>query len=206
MSNPTAVPTVFHFHEAPVRTVTDAQGNPKWVVKDVCDILGVVNSRDALARVPENHKGVDPIDTPGGVQMMNVVDEPGLYRLILRSDKPQAEPFMEWVTAEVLPAIRKTGGYGHSVPPDSMVIAREEHIGNLLQINQLQRQNILMLQEKLEAAQNKIKPRKNFTPEEDALVLELRAQGLSYREIGLRVGRQPQSVKSCLRRLGEAQS
>lgn len=114
-SNPTtAVPTVFQFQDHPVREVTDEQGNPWFVAKDVCDILGLENVTNALARVPENHKGVNQINTLGGTQQMSIVDEPGLYRLILRSNKPEAEPFMEFVTAEVLPAIRRTGGYTQS--------------------------------------------------------------------------------------------
>ncbi len=101
----------FYFQEKEVRAITIGD-EPWFVARDVCAILGLDNVTNAIARVPENHKGVNPINTPGGIQQMITVDEPGLYRLILRSDKPQAEPFMEWVTEEVLPTIRKTGSYG----------------------------------------------------------------------------------------------
>lgn len=108
MSESAVVPFNFQSHE--VRTV-DIGGEPWFVAKDVCGVLGLDNTTKALLKIPGGHKGVNPIQTLGGIQKMNVIDESGLYRLILRSDKPQAEPFMEWVTSEVLPAIRKTGQY-----------------------------------------------------------------------------------------------
>ena len=121
------VPFRFESHE--VRTVT-IDNEPWFVAKDVCKVLCLENVTKALLKVPENHKGVNPIQSPGGTQKMNVVDEPGLYRLILRSDKPQAEPFMEWVTAEVLPSIRKTGAYRQpgaaSGKPESLLIVTRE--------------------------------------------------------------------------------
>ncbi len=107
-SPPSVVP--FCFNDRLIRTVS-IDDSPWFVSKDVCDCLGISNSRQALSKIPENHKGVYSTDTLGGVQRMNIVDEPGLYRLIIRSDKPEAEPFMEWVTAEVLPTIRRTGAY-----------------------------------------------------------------------------------------------
>lgn len=101
----------FNYNQKEVRVVTDEAGNPWWVAKDVCDILGLKNTADSLSKIPEKHKGIDSIYTLGGAQKVNIIDETGLYRLILRCDKPQAEPFMEWVTSEVLPTIRKTGQY-----------------------------------------------------------------------------------------------
>ncbi len=81
------------------------------VAKDATDILGYQSAKDGLRSVPDKHKGRRSVPTLGGTQEMLCVDESGLYRLILRSDKPEAEPFMEWVTSEVLPSIRKTGQY-----------------------------------------------------------------------------------------------
>jgi prophage antirepressor-like protein len=113
MNNPTSTltPTVFHFQDQPIREISDTKGEPWFCAKDVCDILGLDNVSMAMAKIPEIHKGVNRIDTPSGIQQMHTVDEPGLYRLVLRCNKPQAEPFMEFVTAEVLPAIRQHGGY-----------------------------------------------------------------------------------------------
>lgn len=107
----TAYPAVpYYFQSEEVRTISI--GNSPWfVARDICNILSLSNISMALERIPDTHKGINQIDTLGGVQQMAIVSEPGLYRLIIRSDKPQAEPFMEWITGEVLPAIRKTGQY-----------------------------------------------------------------------------------------------
>ena len=105
------VPTVFTFQDHEIREITDANGDPWFIAKDVCDVLGLDHITNALAKVPEHHLTVIRLQSGGQIREMKAVDEPGLYRLVLRSDKPQAEQFMEWVTAEVLPSIRKTGGY-----------------------------------------------------------------------------------------------
>ena len=86
-------------------------GEPWFVARDVCDALLIANSRDALAALDEDEKGVGSTDTPGGVQQVAIVNEAGLYGLILRSRKREAKEFRRWVTHEVLPALRKTGQY-----------------------------------------------------------------------------------------------
>lgn len=101
---------VFSYNGAQVRTV-EQNGEPWWVLKDVCDILGLSNSRMVVDRLDEDEKGVSQIDTLGGAQEMTIISESGLYNVILRSDKPEAKPFRKWVTAEVLPTIRRSGGY-----------------------------------------------------------------------------------------------
>lgn len=101
---------VFHYCGNTVRTV-ERNGDPWFVLKDVCVVLGIGNSRMVSDRLDDDEKGVSQIDTPGGVQNMSIISESGLYNVILRSDKPEAKPFRKWVTAEVIPTIRKTGGY-----------------------------------------------------------------------------------------------
>ena len=86
-------------------------GEPWFVAKDVCTALGVANSRDALARLDDDEKGVGLTDTLGGAQEMTIINEPGLYTLVLSSRKPEARAFKRWITHEVIPAIRRTGGY-----------------------------------------------------------------------------------------------
>lgn len=108
MSNLAVVP--FQFQSTTVRTVIK-DGEPWFVAKDVCDVLEIGNSRDVVAALDEDEKGVDNIDTLGGKQNLNVVNESGLYALIFKSRKPEAKTFRKWVTSEVLPAIRKTGKY-----------------------------------------------------------------------------------------------
>ena len=94
-----------------VRAVRGDDGEPMFVAKDVCAALEVKNSRDALARLDEDEKGVVLTDTPGGEQQMQAVNEAGLYVLVLSSRKPEAKAFKRWVTHEVLPALRRDGGY-----------------------------------------------------------------------------------------------
>ncbi len=84
---------------------------PEWVAKDVCEILGIQNHRDTIKDLPDNYKGVVITDTPGGKQELLSVTEPGLYRLIFASRKPEAEKFRAWVFEVVLPTIRKYGRY-----------------------------------------------------------------------------------------------
>ena len=105
---------VFNYGEIPVRTVL-LGGEPWWVLADVCRLLEIKNSRDTVNRLDADEKGVGQIDTPGGNQRMTIINEPGLYSVILRSDKPEAKAFKRWITHEVIPAIRKTGAYGVTV-------------------------------------------------------------------------------------------
>ena len=103
------MPVAFEGHQ--VRIITDEQGIAWFNAADVCAALGVANSRDALTRLDDDERGVISTDTPYGKQLMNAVNEPGLYSLILGSRKPEARRFKRWVTHEVLPAIRRTGSY-----------------------------------------------------------------------------------------------
>lgn len=94
-----------------VRSVT-VNGEPYFVAKDVTGILGYSNSRKAIAdHVDEEDKGVTKCDTLGGTQELTIINESGLYSLILSSKMPSAKRFKRWVTSEVLPAIRRHGLY-----------------------------------------------------------------------------------------------
>jgi prophage antirepressor-like protein len=99
----------FHFEGSQVRIVTDDDGSPWFVAQDVCGVLGV--STDQTRRLDEDEKGLRLIQTPSSAQQMVVVNEPGLYSLVLGSRKPSAKAFKRWIRHEVLPAIRKTGSY-----------------------------------------------------------------------------------------------
>ena len=103
-------PRFYNFDSTAVRVVGTAQ-EPWFVAHDVCAALGISNSRQALASLEDDEKGVSITDTLGGPQELATVNESGLYALIFRSRKPQARLFRKWVTSEVLPAIRKTGTY-----------------------------------------------------------------------------------------------
>lgn len=86
-------------------------GEPWFVAADVCDALGVGDTSQAASRLDDDERGTCTIRTPGGQQEMTIINESGLYSLILTSRKPEAKKFKKWVTSEVLPAIRKTGRY-----------------------------------------------------------------------------------------------
>lgn len=94
-----------------LRVVQDEQGEPWFVAKDVCDALGLGRQHDSTRYLDDDEKGEGLVNTSSGVQTMVTVNEPGLYRLILKSRKPEAKAFQRWVTHEVLPAIRRDGGY-----------------------------------------------------------------------------------------------
>lgn len=87
------------------------QGNPCFWSKDVVDILKLANPRSSMALLDEDEKGVHIMDTPGGKQNVNYVTEAGLYTLVLKSRRPEAKLFRRWITHEVIPSIRQTGGY-----------------------------------------------------------------------------------------------
>lgn len=102
---------IFEYKQNPVRMI-ERDGEPWWVLKDVCEALGIHGNRNVAARLDEDEKGVHKTDSLGGEQEMTIINEPGLYSVILRSNKPEAKAFKRWLTHEVLPQIRRTGGYG----------------------------------------------------------------------------------------------
>ena len=108
-----------------VRSVVK-DGEPWFVAVDVCKALEIKNNRDALGRLDDDEKGVVSTDTLGGEQEVGVVNESGLYTLVLGSRKSEAKAFKRWITHDVIPAIRKTGGYiqGEESMSDDDLIAR----------------------------------------------------------------------------------
>lgn len=92
-----------------VRALRGEDGEPLFVARDVTDALGL--DRTATRRLDEDEKGVHSTHAPGGNQQVLLVTEPGFYKLVLQSRKPEAKAFQRWVTHEVLPALRRDGGY-----------------------------------------------------------------------------------------------
>lgn len=102
---------IFNYNENTVRT-TEIDGEPWFVLKDVCEVLGLGTPARVAERLEEDEVSLTHItDSIGRKQEMTIINESGLYNVILRSDKPEAKPFRKWVTSEVLPSIRKHGGY-----------------------------------------------------------------------------------------------
>lgn len=113
----------FNFEDHPVRVVKDAQDKAPWfVAADVCRVLAITKPENTYKRLDDDEKGTRIVGTPGGNQNMTVVNEFGLYSLILTSRKPEAKRFKRWVTHEVLPAIRRTGRYEEPAKPASIQI------------------------------------------------------------------------------------
>lgn len=103
---------VFNFAGANLTVILDSGGNPWWIGNEVCEVLGIANPRDAVSNLDDDEKdAVGITDTIGRVQNGSIINESGLYSLIFKSRKPHAKTFKKWVTSEVLPQIRKTGGY-----------------------------------------------------------------------------------------------
>lgn len=104
---------IFNYQNNEVRTV-DLNGEPWFVLKDVCNTLNISNQRDVQERLDPDEVGRFDLPHPQNPEKtieMVCVNESGLYHVILRSDKQEAKPFRKWVTSEVLPSIRKNGGY-----------------------------------------------------------------------------------------------
>ena len=177
-----------------VRVVIDKHGNPGCVGKDVCDVLGLDNVRRALDRLDGNEFTTSKvIDSIGREQETYVVNESGLYSLIMTSRKPEAKAFKKWVTSEVLPTIRKTGSYGHNsqqqfdphnLDPDAML----EALINDQQLRKQEKAKLLELQEekaklevRLEAQTPKINAYKRLEASEGSVCIQDAAEYDTYR-------------------------
>lgn len=110
--------------------VTEIEGEPWWVLSDVCKVLELSNPSMIANRLDDDekqHLEFNPnFDLGLGHNGATIISEPGLYKVVLRSNKPKAEPFMRWITHEVVPSIRKHGGYiaGQETMTDDELIAR----------------------------------------------------------------------------------
>ena len=114
----------FDFKGYKVRTLTFETGQTWWVLKDVCEVLGIRNATDVAKRLDRDE--VTRFNLGGLSGQANIVNETGLYRIVLRSDKPEAKEFQRWVTHDVLPSIRVHGGYmlgQEHMTPEQMALA-----------------------------------------------------------------------------------
>jgi prophage antirepressor-like protein len=164
-----------------VRTL-ERDGEPWFVHNDVCNILGIQNSRDVWTKqLDEDEKGVEKIYSPGGYQDTNIINESGLYNLIFRSNKPEAKRFRKWVTSEVLPAIRKTGAY-------SILKGDYESLQNVYHQMENYRMKYISLLDKLEERGMKIREIWELSGVDRSFLIEYRqkmiADTKAYREGG----------------------
>ena len=123
--------SIFDYKGKQVRTI-QKDGETWWVLKDVCAVLGISDVRRVAERLDVDEWSQTPVsDRLGRSQDTYIINESGLYNVILRSDKAEAKPFRKWVTGEVLPSIRKTGGYGRQ---DEALLKLTEHVGKLTEM------------------------------------------------------------------------
>jgi prophage antirepressor-like protein len=121
----------FSYEGQQVRTIIK-DGQPWFVARDACEILELGNHRQALVRLEDDERDVISTDTLGGPQDMIIVNEPGLYSLVLGSRKPEAKAFKRWITHEVLPSIRQTGSYSTKpMTTEDMIILQAQSVKEL---------------------------------------------------------------------------
>lgn len=126
----------FEFESHALRVNLDAAGQPWFVAADVCAALELPETHKAIARLDDDEKGRNSIPTPGGQQEMSVVNESGLYNLVLGSRKPEAKRFKRWITHEVLPSIRKTGSYTSTTSVAALPSPTQDRVSSLLLIGE----------------------------------------------------------------------
>lgn len=122
---------IFNYESNQIRTV-ELKGEPWWVAKDICDVFGETNRNRAMQALDDDEKGYTQIETPGGLQNMAIVNEPGVYHLLfamkpekargvsdeyIQNRMEQLKAFRRWITHQVLPSIRRTGTYRMIVAP-----------------------------------------------------------------------------------------
>lgn len=128
----------FNFDGAQVRVFVDLDNNPWWVAADVCAVLGLSKVDAAVSRLDPADTGRTGIRSGGQLRQMSIINESGLYDLILDSRKPEARQFRRWITSEVLPSIRHTGSY--TVVPRSFAEALELAAAQQREIENKQRE------------------------------------------------------------------
>lgn len=178
----------FDFRGAALRTLTDEAGEPWFVAKDVCDILGT-DTRD-LHKILESDEitNVDSIHiAQNGGKAPLIISEPGLYRLVMKSRKPEAKEFQRWVTHKVLPQIRKTGGYIPTTDADDdmTILAKAVMIGQ--RTMEAQKRRIAEQQTRIDELQPKASMWDNFVDIPDVLSVGNSAKLLS--NLGRPIGR-----------------
>ncbi|MBR1734818.1 MAG: phage antirepressor KilAC domain-containing protein [Alphaproteobacteria bacterium] len=146
---------IFNYKNNEVRT-TVKDGEIWWVLKDVCDILGLSEPHRVASRLEKDERTLMTVpDNLGRRQNTTIINEPGLYKVILRSDKPEAKKFMHWITHEVLPSIRKHGAYITSAKMEELMNDPDTWV-KLIRTLQQERREKELLQNKIEKDKPKV--------------------------------------------------
>lgn len=170
----------FNFNTAPLRVLTDKNGDPWFVAKDVCDILKISNPSDALQSLEDDEKtnlGNSYVWPEPGKRPL-IISEPGLYRLVMRSRKPEAKDFQRWVTHEVLPSIRKHGIYATETTIDQILADPDFGIRLLTDLKN-ERAKRIEAENQIKELEPKAKALDDFTNMPDALLVREAAKLLS---------------------------
>lgn len=162
----------FHFNSATLRTLTDENGNPWFVLKDCMSILDLGNPTETVKMFDDDEfSTTEVIDSIGRRQQAYIISEPGLYRLVIRSRKPEAKEFQRWVIHEVLPTIRKHGAYMTQQTLDKALTSPDFLIQLATKLKEEQ--------EKVKELEPKAKALDTFTNVEDKLLIRDAAKVLS---------------------------
>lgn len=170
----------FDFKGAALRTLTDGAGEPWFVLKDCMSILDLGNPTETVKMFDKDEfSTTEVIDSIGRRQQTYIISEPGLYRLVMRSRKPEAHEFKRWVTHEVLPQIRRTGGYipTTDVDDDMTILAKAVMIGQ--RTMEAQKRRIAEQSEHIKELEPKAQALDDFTNVEDRLLIRDAAKVLS---------------------------
>lgn len=170
----------FNFNSSTLRTLTDEAGDPWFVAKDVCNILEISNPSDALQSLYDDEKtnlGNSYVWPEPGRRPL-IISEPGLYRLVMRSRKPEAKDFQRWVTHEVLPSIRKHGIYATETTIDQILADPDFGIRLLTSLKE-ERAKRIEAENQVKELEPKAKALDDFTNVPDALLVRDAAKLLS---------------------------
>ena len=195
----------FEFVTQSVRVLI-IDGEPWFVAVDVCAALHINNNRMALERLDDDERGVSVMDTPGGPQKMSIINESGLYALILTSRKPEAKKFKKWVTSEVLPTLRKQGHYTILGADEPVFKLTQQDLTDLIERCVERGVNAALRARKtiIEPATKPRSTRENFSEWEKAEILRLDEQGVGAAEIADLLYRPVSSVRNFLWRNRQA--
>lgn len=178
----------FDFRGASLRTLTDEAGEPWFVLKDCMSILDLGNPTETVKMFDKDEfSTTEVIDSIGRRQQTYIISEPGLYRLVMKSRKPEAKEFQRWVTHEVLPQIRRTGGYipTSDADDDMTILAKAVMIGQ--RTMEEQKRRIQAQQTRIDELQPKASMWDNFVDIPDVLSVGNSAKLLS--NLGRPIGR-----------------
>jgi len=164
----------FNFEGREIRMFGTSE-NPEWLAQDVCEVLGIKNSRDLISRTPIDEKGVVTVDTLGGAQKLSTLKEPGLFRAIFNSRKPEAERLKTFTFNKVLPSIRKTGSF--SAKP--MTQAQISLIQSQALVDIEAKQEIH--EEKIQSLENRVESLAERAAHETILPEEVNTAAIAYR-------------------------